>query len=162
MLSLGNVTVNNFDLALLVAYALLCLINSKALLPIAAFVVYVAIHSLPIRNFDAYIACSTLCTVLVLSNIKLSLEIRKAFTCFSVIYLLSAVDNFISYHFDVDSGLDQILKPAVVIINAYLLAFLFDDWRRGNAVGLSSYCAFWLRQCKMYFIHSNQVQRVKK
>lgn len=162
MLNLGSLYVNNFDIALLAAYVLLCFLNSKALLPIAAFVIYTAIHSLPIRNFDAYIACSTLCTVLVLSNIKLSLEIRKAFTCFSVIYLLSAVDNFISYHFDFDSGLDQILKPAVVMINAYLLAYLFDDWRRGNAVGLSSYFAFWLRQCKMRFIHVNQIQRVKK
>lgn len=162
MLNLGNLSVNNFDLALLAAYVLVLIVNIKSALPIAAFVIYTAIHSLPIRNFDAYIACSTLCTALVLSNIKLSLEIRKAFTCFSVIYLLSAVDNFISYHFDVDSGLDQWLKPAVVAINAYLLAYLFDDWRRGNAVGFVGYFAFRLRQCKMYFIHSNQVQRVKK
>lgn len=162
MLSLANLSVNNFDLSLLAAYVLVLIVNIKSALPIAAFVVYIAIHSLPIRNFDAYIACSALCTMLVMSNIKLSLEIRKAFTCFSVIYLLSAVDNFISYHFDVDSGLDQWLKPAVVAINAYLLAYLFDDWRRGNAVGFVGYFAFRLRQCKMYFIHSNQVQRVKK
>lgn len=162
MLSLGSLSVNNFDITLLAAYVLVLLVNIKSALPIAAFVVYISIHSLPIRNFDAYIDCSALCTVLVMSNIKISSQFSKAFTCFSVIYLLSAVDNFISYHFDIDSGLDQWLKPAVVAINAYLLAFLFDDWRRGNAVGLPGYCAFWLRQCKMCFIHSNQVQRVKK
>lgn len=157
MLSLGSLSVNNFDIALLAAYVLVLIVNIKSALPIAAFVVYIAIHSLQIRNFDAYIVCSLLCTMLVISNIKLSSQFSKAFTCFSVIYLLSAVDNFISYHFDIDSGLDQWLKPAVVAINAYLLAFLFDDWRRGNAVGLSGYCAFRLRKCKMRFIHNHRV-----
>jgi len=161
MLNVGHLSVNELDLILLTTYALLVLINSRALLPIAELCAYVWIHALPIRNFDAYIICCMIAFFICRININIPSEIRKAFAAFGVVYLLSAADNFLSYHLEIGTAADLVLKPAIVAINAYLLAFLFNDWRRGNACGFINYFAIGLLRCKIYFIHRFKLPRYK-
>ena len=143
MLNLGNLSVNNIDIIVFGAYVLMFLVNRNAFASILLMSVYVAVHATPYRSFYCYIACAMVYFISSVINIRILIEIRQAFTCFGVIYLLSAVDNFVSYHFAVDTEMDKLLKPAVIITNAYVLACLFGDWRRNNATGLYHACA-WL------------------
>lgn len=154
MLRLANLEINNFDLALFSCYALvLIFVSIRAFIPLAELLIYTAVHATSLRNFDCYMITAVVAFFIATSNIKLSSEFRQAFTCFGGIYLLSAINNFLSYHFDYDTGLDQLLKVAVILVNAYILAHLYSDWRRGNAHGLANYCAGYLRRCKIGALH---------
>lgn len=145
---------NSFDLALIGCYvAVFVLMNTKAWLPAVELVGSLFVHSLDMRNFDAFMICSAVAFLLSTANIKLSSEIRQAFLCFGGIYLVGAVDNFISYHLNYDTSLHQLTTSAVIMVNAYLLAHLFSDWRRNNANGFTHYCAWHLRRCKITALH---------
>lgn len=162
MLNLGNLAVNDVDLVMLGAYAALCLVNRNAYASFILAVLYLAIHATPYRSFYCYMLCSLFYFTAATANIRISIEIRQAFTCFGVIYLLSAADNFISYHFDHDTQMDLALKPAVIVLNAYVLSHLFGDWRRNNVGGLAHYCARALRRYKIRPLHLRQLPENKK
>lgn len=162
MLTAANLSVNNADVFLLAAYALLLLVNFSAAICLIELVIYIAIHSSSYSNFHCYIASTLSACVLSSVNIKVSLEIRKAFICYAVIYLLAAVDNFLSYHYDLDTRMDLLLKPAVLIVNSYVLAKLFIDWRRGNAVGFAHYCADRANRYKINSLHLRELGKVKE
>ena len=154
MISLANLNINSVSLAICLLYALAFLfMNVRAIIPIAELTIYTAIHATPLRNFDCYMITAIVAFWLATANIRISSEIRQAFTCFGGIYLLSAIDNFFSYHFDYDTGFDVLLKIAVILVNAYILAHLFSDWRRGNVDGFTNYCARYLRRCKIGALH---------
>ena len=162
MLSLGNLPVSNVDLAIFGAYAAMLLVNKNASASFILTCLYFSIHATPYRSFHCYMLCSMLYFTVSIANIRISIEIRQAFVCFGVIYLLSAIDNFISYHFDYDTQMDLALKPAVIVLNAYVLSHLFGDWRRNNVDGFAHYCARHLRRCKIRPLHHSQLPEVKK
>ena len=162
MLNLGNLSVNNVDLVMLSAYAALCLINRNAYVPFLLAIAYLATHALPFRSFHCYMICVMLYFFVSTANIKLPLEIRQAFTCFGVIYLIMAVHNFISYHFGHNPQLDLAMKPAAIVVNAYVISHLFGDWRRNNVDGFAHYCARHMRRCKIHSLHHRQLPEVKK
>lgn len=162
MLNLGSLSVNNVDLVMLGAYAALCLINRNAYVPLILAVAYLAIQALPFRSFHCYMICVMVYFLVSVANIKIPLEIRQAFTCFGVIYLLMAVHNFISYHFDRNPQLDLAMKPAAIVVNAYVISHLFGDWRRNNVDGLAHYCARAMRRYKIRPLHHRQLPEIKK
>lgn len=162
MLNLGSLSVNNVDLVMLGAYAALCLINRNAYVPLILAVAYLAIQALPFRSFHCYMICVMVYFLVSSANIKIPLEIRQAFTCFGVIYLLMAVHNFISYHFDRNPQLDLAMKPAAIVVNAYVISHLFGDWRRNNVDGFAHYCARAMRRYKIRPLHLRQLPEIKK
>ena len=92
-------------------------------------------------NFAAFIICSTVFFYLATLHIIFPLEFRKAFIAFGVVYFIGAVDQFLYYHFDVDTKFDRLQPHIITAVNAYVLAYLFSDWRRDNADGIPRYCA---------------------
>jgi hypothetical protein len=92
-------------------------------------------------NFSAFIICSIAFFYLSTLNVRFPLEFRKAFIAFGVVYFIGAIDQFIYYHFDTDTKFDRVQPYLIIIINAYVLWYLFSDWRRDNADGIPRYCA---------------------
>lgn len=162
MLNLGSLSVNNVDLVMLGAYAALCLINRNAYVPFILAISYLTIQWLPFRSFHCYMLCALIYFFVSVANIKLPLEIRQAFTCFGVIYLGMALHNFISYHFDHNPRFDLVLKPLVIVVNAYVISHLFGDRRRNNVGGFAHYCARAMRRYKIRPLHLRQLPETKK
>lgn len=159
MLNLGNLSVNNVDLVMIGAYAALCFGNKKACVPLILAILYLLIHSLPFRSFHCYMLCVMMYFIVSVANIKIPLEIRRAFTCFGVIYLGMAIHNFVSYHFDSDTQMKPVLKSMIIVVNAYVISHLFGDWRRNNVDRFAHYCA---RVRRWYKMHPLRIHRLKE
>jgi len=156
------VTVNSYDIALIVLWCIASTFNKKALIMLATLAAYLAVQMLTPTNFCAFIVCSVVYFYLSTLNIRFSLEFRKAFMLFGVVYFIGAVDQFVYYHFDVDTKFDRIQPYLITAVNAYVLAYLFSDWRRNNADGISRYCAKCLHWAKLYIPILANVQETKR
>lgn len=121
---------------------------------------YAAQYSTP-TNFAAFILCSTAFFYLSL-NIKFPLEFRKAFIAFGVVYFIGAVDQFLYYHFDVDTKFDKVQPYLITAVNAYVLAYLLSDWRRNNADGIPRYCDKWRNWVKLHISSMANPQEKKR
>ena len=138
-------------------------LNAKALYILASLILYWLIQNATDRNFDAFISCSALYFFSSYQSfIKIPLGLRFAFICFGVVYLIGSVDQFMSYHFDVDTKFDRIQPYFVTMINAYVLAYLLGDWRRGDGVGFAHYCADRIRWYKMHSSYHCQLAKKEK
>lgn len=77
------------------------------------------------------------------------MQFRKAFIAFGVVYFIGAIDQFLYYHFDLDTKFDRIQPYLVTAINAYLLVHLLSDGgRQGaeyNGLHSASFSRSWFR-----------------
>jgi hypothetical protein len=133
--------ITTFDAVLFVVWCLISALNKKALIMAATLACYYAAQYSTPTNFAAFILCSIAFFYLSTLNVRFPLEFRKAFIAFGVVYFIGAVDQFLYYHFEVDTKFDRIQPYLITAVNAYVLAYLFSDWRRDNADGIPRYCA---------------------
>lgn len=160
---LGNLSLNNYDVALLTTWLLIAVFwNSRAFYILATLVTYTAVQAVTETDFQAFIICSTLYFWICTTNIKLSKEFLQAFTAFGVVYFMGAIDHFIYSHLHYDTQFDRIQPYLVTIINSYVLAYLFSGGRRDNVVGLADYCLKRLRWVKLHLLSCNQNKIVTK
>ena len=137
-MQLGNLSVNSFDLSLLIVWAALSLYNSASLVMVLELLTYTSIQALTQTNFTALLACSALYFYFAQSNIKFLSTFRKAFIAFGVVYFIGAIDQSIYYHLDFDTYFDRIQPYLITVINAYVLASLIDGGGKQDA-GLADY-----------------------
>ena len=149
-----SVIPSDFGVALLLIWCIVSIRNAKALIMAASLLLYWLVQNITSTNFLAFIATASAYFYLCGSNIKFSLQFRKAFFAFGVVYFIGALDQFTYYHFDLNTQFDRIQPYLVTFINAYVLAYLLSDWRRNNVVGLADYCAMWLRRSKIRSTHN--------
>lgn len=162
-MELGNLTVSNYTIALLLIWLLIALCwNVRALIIATTLATYVAIQALTPTDFDAFIICSVLYFYFASANIKLSYEYRKAFIAFGVIYLLGSIDHFTYSHLHINTQFDRIQPYLITIINAYVLAYLFGGGRLQGVHGLAYYCAGFVQWCKLHISRINQTIQQKK
>lgn len=159
-----SVTPSNYGISLALAWLVIgLLLNAKAFIILSSLISYWIIQNITDRNFSAFIICSSLYFFSSYQSfIKVPLGLRFAFICFGVVYLIGSVDQFMSYHFNIDTEFDKIQPYFVTVINAYVLAYLLGDWRRGNGVGLAHYCADRTRWYKMHSSHHCQLAKKEK
>lgn len=125
--------VNNYDIALLLIWCIVSIRNAKALIMAASLLLYWLVQNITSTNFLAFIATASAYFYLCGSNIKFSLQFRKAFLCFGVVYFIGAADQSVYYHIEIDTYFDRIQPYLVTVINAYLLAYLLSDGGRQGA-----------------------------
>ena len=148
---LGNLSVSNYTIALLLIWLLIALCwNVRALIIAATLVSYTLIQAITPTDFAAFIICSTLYFFTASANIKLSSEYRKAFIAFGVIYLIGSIDHFAYSHLHVDTGFDKVQPYLLTIINAYVLAYLLSGGRLQGVHGLAYYC---IKRLHWYKLH---------
>jgi predicted outer membrane lipoprotein len=159
-----SVSPSNYGLSLALAWLLIgVLLNAKAFYVLTSLALYWVIQNATDRNFSAFIICSSLYFLSSYQGfIRIPLGLRFAFTCFGVVYFVGSVDQFMSYHFNIDTEFDRIQPYFVTVINAFVLAYLLGDWRRGNGVGFAHYCADWIRWYKMHSSHNRQLAKEKE
>ena len=122
---------------------------------------FLAQYSTP-TNFAAFILCSIAFFYLSTLNIRFPLEFRKAFIAFGAVYFIGAVDQFLYYHFEVDTKFDRMQPYLITAVNAYVLAYLFSDWRRDNADGIPRYCAKCRDWVKLHIPILENIQEKKR
>lgn len=132
-MQIANLSVNSFDLALLILWALVSLLNPAALIMAVELSIYLAIQAITPSNFLAYIACASLYFYFSQVNIRFLSSFRKAFIAFGVVYFLGAIDQAVYYHFELDTYFDRIQPYLITIVNAYVLASLLDGGGRQDA-----------------------------
>ena len=154
--------ITDFDIVLFVAWCLISALNKKALIMAATLACYYAAQYSTPTNFAAFILCSNAFFYLSTLNIRFSLEFRKAFIAFGVVYFIGAVDQFLYYHFDVDTKFDKVQPYLITAVNAYVLAYLFSDWRRNNADGIPRYCDKWRNWVKLHISSMANPQEKKR
>ena len=150
-MQLGNLSVSNYTIALLLVWLLIALCwNARAFIMLVSLSLYTAIQAVTTTDFQAFIICSTLYFIVSSANIKLSAEFRKAFLCFGVVYFIGAIDHFTYSHLHINTHFDRIQPYLITIINAYVLAYLLGGWRRDNVYGFAHYCAQRLNWYKLH------------
>lgn len=147
MLNLGNLHVSNFTIAMLVVWLLVSYINKQAVFMFCALLIYTAVNAITDTNFSGFLITSVLFFTASSSNIKVSLQIRKAFIAFGVVYFIGAIDQAVYYHIDIDTSFDRIQPYLVTTINACILASLLSDGGREgattNGMRTTSFCRRW-------------------
>lgn len=136
MLNLGNLHVSNYTVLMLVVWLIASAYNKQAVFMFCALLIYTAVNAITDTNFSGFLITSVLFFTASSSNIKVSLQIRKAFIAFGVVYFIGAIDQAVYYHIDIDTSFDRIQPYLVTAINAYLLAHLLSD---GGKQGANSY-----------------------
>ena len=154
--------ITDFDIVLFVVWCLISALNKKALIMAATLACYYAAQYSTPTNFAAFILCSNAFFYLSTLNIRFSLEFRKAFIAFGVVYFIGAADQFLYYHFDVDTKFDKVQPYLITAVNAYVLAYLFSDWRRNNADGIPRYCDKWRNWVKLHISSMANPQEKKR
>lgn len=154
--------ITNFDIALFIVWLAISSINKKALIMALALVGYYSAQYSTPTNFSAFIICSIAFFCLSNFNIRLPLEFRKAFIAFGVVYFIGAIDQFLSYHFDIDTKFNRLQPYLITAVNAYVLAYLLSDWRRNNADGIPSYCDKWRNWVKLHISSMANPQEKKR
>lgn len=153
--------ITDFDIVLFIVWCLISALNKKALIMAATLACYYAAQYSTPTNFAAFILCSIAFFYLSL-NIRFPLEFRKAFIAFGVVYFIGAVDQFLYYHFDVDTKFDKVQPYLITAVNAYVLAYLLSDWRRNNADGIPRYCDKWRNWVKLHISSMANPQEKKR
>ena len=129
---------------MLVVWLLVSAFNKRALIMFYALLVYTCINALTTVNFTGFLITSTLFFVAAVSKINLSLQFRKAFLCFGVVYFIGAADQAIYYHIEIDTFFDRVQPYLITAINAYLLVYLLSDGGRQsakhNGMWITSFC----------------------
>lgn len=136
MLILGNLTVNNHDIAMLVVWCIASTYNKRAAIMLLSLLIYTCIQALTTTDFSGLLITSILFFIASVGSINISSQFRKAFICFGFVYFIGAADQAIYYHVDFDTYFDRIMPYLVTVINAYLLAHLLSD---GGKQGADSY-----------------------
>lgn len=141
-MEIGNVTVSNFTVCLLLVWCFIALCwNAGALLILSSLILYTGIQAVTTTDFQAFVICSTTYFVVSAANINISKEFRTAFMLFGVVYFIGAIDHFSYSHLLIDTKFDRIQPYLITSINAYVLAYLLSGGRRDNVHGLAHYCA---------------------
>lgn len=160
---LGNLSVSNYTIALLLIWLLIALFwNVRAFVIAATLVTYTLIQATTNTDFDAFIVCATLYFYFASANIKLSYEYRKAFISFGVIYLLGSIDHFIYSHLHVNTQFDVIQPYFLTAVNAYVLAYLLSGGRLQGVHGFAYYCAGFAQWCKLHLSRIYKTIQQKK
>lgn len=155
-MQIGNLSVSNYTIALLLIWLLIAVFwNVRALIIAATLVLYTLIQAVTPTDFAAFIICSTLYFLTASANIKLSSEYRKAFIAFGVIYLIGSIDHFTYSHLHINTQFDRIQPYLLTIINAYVLAYLLGGGRLQGVHGLAFYCAKCLPWYKLHSLRNH-------
>lgn len=136
--------VNAFDAVMLAVWLLVSFRNKQSLLMLFCLIAYLLIQAETETNFLGFIITSAMFFILAAVNIRIPSEIRQAFICFAVVYLIGAADQAMYYHFDLDMLFDRIQPYLVTFVNAYVLAYLVSrggrEGAKHNGLHIASFC----------------------
>lgn len=149
MQSLLSAHANNFDLAMLAVWLLVSLRNKQSLLMLFCLVAYLYIQAATETNFCGFLITSAMFFILAAVNIRIPSEIRQAFVCFALVYLIGAADQAMYYHLDIDMLFDRIQPYLVTATNAYVLAYLVSrggrEGAKHNGLHIAAFCRRFFR-----------------
>ena len=144
MLNLANLSVSSFTIAMFVVWCLVSIRNKHALIMAAALIAYTIINAATETNFCGFLITSAMFFILAAVNIKIPSEIRQAFVCFALVYLIGAADQAMYYHLDIDMLFDRIQPYLVTAVNAYVLAYLVSrggrEGAKHNGLHIAAFC----------------------
>ena len=132
---------------MLVVWCLVSIRNKHALIMAAALIAYTAINAATETNFCGFLITSAMFFILAAVNIRIPSEIRQAFVCFALVYLIGAADQAMYYHLDIDMLFDRIQPYLVTSVNAYVLAYLVSRGGREGAKHNGLHIASFCRRC---------------
>jgi hypothetical protein len=124
-----------------IVWLLLSFFNRQALLLLACLFVYHVFYFSFKFNFEPFILMSMTFSWLTVAEINIKSKVRHVFACFSLLYWLSAVDEFLFYKLGLETGLRFARPYIVIILNAYLITILFQDKRPNLNGTISKYFA---------------------
>lgn len=143
---------NTLDCAMFLFWALLCVFNTAALLPLFSLSVFAICFSLFDANFPIF--CVTAITYIELAkvNINISSQLRYAFLAMAGLYWCGAIDELLyNQIYDYAGVYYDVMPYFVIAINAYIAALLYKDGGR-NIVGIIARLRSLARNC-LHRIH---------